>query len=92
MKLIKQTFPLLPALLFAALALRAETPGGVQTSESSAQSMDADPLVPKVLAALQAMQRFSWEQGVFSQYYVEINDPDMMVTVAEAQSAGAYLG
>ena len=48
--------------------------------------LETDPLVAKALRAALVMQRFSWEQGVLAQCYVEAGDEAMIVTAARAMA------
>lgn len=48
--------------------------------------VEADPLVQRAHAALLNMQRFSWEQGVLSQFYVEAGDAEMQAVCARAMA------
>jgi len=46
--------------------------------------MDSEEKIAKVKKALLCMQRFSWEQGVAAQAFLEIGDIELIVPMAEA--------
>lgn len=50
---------------------------------TKANKPQADQVVKKVQNALLAMQRYSWEQGVAAQAFLEIGEPDLVVLMAK---------
>ena len=67
--------------LFAACLLAATAYGSAPDA-----LLETDPLVAKALRAALVMQRFSWEQGVLAQCYVEAGDGPMIVAAARAMA------